>query len=419
MDAKRRMKEITSVSRRGADALSQLTAGEKNRALKAMAEEMDKGRDSIKKANRSDIASAERSGETRAFIDRLTLDDKRIDGMCSMMRDVEALKDPVGEVIEKTSRPNGLLIEKVRVPIGVIGIIYEARPNVTAECVALCVKSGNAVILRGGSGSINSNKAIYALLKKAFLRCGLDEGAFVLIEDTDRAFVDAMLEAADDIDLIMPRGGESLIREVALKSRVPVIKHYKGVCSTYVDSDADPDMAERICLNAKLQCPGVCNAMETMLVHTDIAERFLASISSKLKKAGVRIKGCKETVRILGQVAEKADDKDYATEWLDLILNIKVVRSLQEAVEHISVFGSAHSDSIITRNEEHAEEFLKKVDSSAVYVNASTRFTDGGEFGKGAEIGISTDRLHARGPMGLEELTTYKYVVRGTGQIRE
>ena len=419
MNAKTRMREITDRARCGAVVLSRLNADEKNEILFLMAKELNAARENIKKANLVDVKAAEKSGKTEAFIDRLELTDDRIDGMCQMMKDVAKIDDPVGSIIERKERPNRLRIEKVRVPIGVIGIIYEARPNVTADCISLCLKSGNAVILRGGSDSINSNKAIYSVLREAALKRGLDDGAFILVEDTSRDLVNAMLEASGGIDLIMPRGGESLIREVSEKSKVPVIKHYKGICSIYVDDEADLNMAVKICINAKVERPGVCNAMETMLVHRDIAEEFLKKISEKLIIAGVKIKGCVETIKILGKRVEPAVDEDYATEWLDLVLNIKIVSSLDGAAEHIAVFGSAHSDAIITQNAAHAERFLKIVDSSTVYVNASTRFTDGGEFGKGAEIGISTDRLHARGPMGLEELTTYKYIVRGTGQIRE
>ena len=418
MNAKTMMKDITERAKKAAAELSVMPAEDKNKVLLAMAEGIESARDVIKKANKADIERAEKSGKSGAFIDRLGLDDKRIDGMAAMMREVSALADPVGEVLEKRQRPNGLVIEKVRVPIGVIGIIYESRPNVTADCVSLCLKSGNAVILRGGSDAISSNKAIYEALRKAAAGRGLSEGAFILIEDTSRQLVDAMLRAEGGIDLIMPRGGESLIREVSEKSRIPVIKHYKGICHVYVDSEADLDMAEKICFNAKVQRPGVCNAMETMLVHEKAAEAFLPRMAAKLREAGVRLKGCPRTRQILGALAEKADEKDFATEWLDLVLSVRVVVSEEEAIEHIAMFGSDHSDAIVTENAASAREFLKRVDSAAVYVNASTRFTDGGEFGKGAEIGISTDKLHARGPMGLEELCTYKYVVRGSGQIR-
>jgi len=419
MDSKTIMKDITDRAREAAVELAVMDAKSKNKVLLSMAEELDNSRDNIKKANETDIASAEKNGRNKAFLDRLKLDDKRIDGMCSMMRVVAGLKDPVGDVLEKTERPNGIVIEKVRVPIGVIGIIYEARPNVTADCVSLCIKSGNAVILRGGSDAVNSNKAVCRALKSASGGCGMADGAFILIEDTSRSLVEAMLESSDGIDLIMPRGGESLINEVASKSKIPVIKHYKGICHIFVDETADLDMAEKICMNAKVQRPGVCNAMETMLVHEKIADEFLPRIAGELKSAGVLIKGCPLTVEILDGAVEPAKDEDYGTEWLDLVLNVRVVHSPADAIAHINRFGSKHSDAIITEDRKNAEEFTGKVDSSAVYVNASTRFTDGGEFGKGAEIGISTDKLHARGPMGLEELCTYKYVVHGSGQIRE
>ncbi len=420
MDAKGKMKDITDRAKKAARVLSIMSADEKNRILLAMAEAIKKEKDAIKQANVQDAEAARKNGKNEAFIDRLTLTDKRIDGMYSMIRDVASLEDPVGKTIEKTKRPNGLVIEKIRVPIGVIGIIYESRPNVTADCAALCFKSGNSVILRGGSDSVRSNTAIYKALKKAAESEGLKEDAFILIEDTSRDMVDAMLEAAGDIDLIMPRGGESLIRQVAEKSRVPVIKHYKGICHVYVDKDADLKMAEGICMNAKIQRPGVCNAMETMLVHEGVAGQFLPMIAKKMTEAGVKLKGCSRTREILeGTDVEEATDEDYMTEYLDLILNIRVVGSLDEAIKHIAKYGSNHSDAIVTQNRGNGLEFTKRVDSSAVYINASTRFTDGGEFGKGAEIGISTDKLHARGPMGLEELTSYKYVVHGKGHVRQ
>ena len=413
------MKQITDKAKKATSSLAVLTAEKKNSVLLKMAEALDENNEAIKSANAVDIKNAQAKEKNKAFLDRLEINDKRMFGMIQMMKDVAGLKDPVGDVIEKNKRPNGLIIEKVRVPIGVIGIIYESRPNVTADCVSLCFKSGNAVILRGGSDAINTNKAIYDVLKNSAILEGIDEGAFILIEDTSREMVDAMLVSTEGIDLIMPRGGESLIKEVVEKSRVPVIKHYKGVCHIYVDKDANLDMAEKICFNAKVQRPGVCNAMETMLVHKDVADKYILKFSKKLQTAGVKINGCVETLAILGSSAEEASNDDFATEWLDLILNVKVVSSLDEAIEHISTFGSAHSDAIVTDKVQTSDEFLKRVDSSSVYVNASTRFTDGGEFGKGAEIGISTDKLHARGPMGLEELTTYKYIIRGNGQIRE
>lgn len=414
-----KMRQITTKAREAALELAVTPTEKKDKVLLAMSRGIDAAREDIKKANLQDIANAEKSGKSKAFVDRLRLDDRRIDGMCAMMKEVAGLDDPVGKVIESVRRPNGLLIKKVRVPIGVIGVIYESRPNVTADCVALCLKAGNSVILRGGSDAIVSNKAIYACIKKAASREGLHEGTFILIEDTSRVLVDAMLKAVGGVDLIMPRGGESLIEEVVKKSRIPVIKHYKGICHVYVDGSADLRMAEEICFNAKVQRPGVCNAMETMLVHEKAAAVFLPIIGKKLIDAGVTLKGCPRTRAILkGEKVKVATNSDYATEYLDLVLNVRVVKSLDEAIEHITRFGSAHSDAIVTDNKNNADEFTKRVDSAAVYVNASTRFTDGGEFGKGAEIGISTDKLHARGPMGLEELTSYKYVVHGNGQIR-
>jgi glutamate-5-semialdehyde dehydrogenase len=413
VDAKKVMKDMTTLARKAAIELALMDSKKKDATLLAMADAINAARVGIKKANDADVELARKNGKTAAFIDRLELTDKRIDGMCAMLRDVAALKDPVGDILEKTTRPNGLVIEKVRVPIGVIGIIYESRPNVTADCAALCLKSGNVTILRGGSDAIRSNKAIYEAMKNAATKSGLPDGAFMLIEDTSRELVDAMLEAVGEIDLVMPRGGESLIREVVMKSRIPVIKHYKGVCHVYVDSDADLAMAESICMNAKVQRPGVCNSMETMLVHEAVAGTFLPAIGAKLKAAGVKIKGCENTRKLLGKEVSAATDEDYSTEWSDLILNVKVVSSMDEAVEHIARFGSDHSDAIVTKDSAKGVEFTRRVDSAAVYVNASTRFTDGQEFGKGAEIGISTDKIHARGPMGLEELTSYKY-----GQIR-
>jgi len=418
MDSVKTINKIALSARSAEKQLSVMTSDEKNKVLTDMAESILAFRMKIKKANDKDIASAKKNGKNEAFIDRLKLDEKRIDEMAQMIKDVADLDDPVGVVIEKKTRPNGLIIEKVRVPIGVIGIIYESRPNVTAECVSLCFKSGNASILRGGSCAINSNKAIFSALKKAAEDNGVKKGAFGLIEDPSRSLVGAMLTADGKIDLIMPRGGEDLIREVVSKSTIPIIKHYKGICHVYVDSESDPDMAEEICLNAKIERPGVCNAMETMLVHSACAGEFLPKIAKKLIRSGVKIKGCKKTIKILGEKVEKATKKDFATEWLDLVLNVRIVDSLEEAIEHISKFGSHHSDAIVTKNKKNADKFLQEVDSAAVYVNASTRFTDGGEFGKGAEIGISTDKIHARGPMGLEELCSYKYVVRGNGQIR-
>ncbi|MBF0217040.1 MAG: glutamate-5-semialdehyde dehydrogenase [Candidatus Omnitrophica bacterium] len=413
------IKDIVTRAKKAAPGLSTLDTAVKDRTLLAMAVILDEGRAAIKAANDLDVKKAVEGGKDPAFIDRLKLNDKRIDGMRDMMKEVAALKDPLWKVIDRKERPNGLIVEKVRVPIGVIGIIYESRPNVTADCIALCFKSGNAVILRGGTDAINSNKVIYSLLKKAASLEKLDEGVFQLIEDTKREAVDEMLQASWGIDLIMPRGGESLIRNVVEKSRIPVIKHYKGVCHVYIDLGSERNMALDIAYNAKVQRPGVCNAMETLLVHEGAAGDILPEIARRYTEAGVVMKGCPVTVGILKAYdIVEAREEDYYTEYSALKMNIRVVHSIDEAIAHISGYGSHHSDAIVTNNAASAEKFLREVDSAAVYVNASTRFTDGGEFGLGAEIGISTDKIHARGPMGLEELTIYKYIVRGAGQIR-
>ncbi len=418
MDYKKKMMEISQKAQKAAGALCAMSSKEKNALLISMSEAIRKNKEEILKANDRDMSNAIKAGRTEAFIDRLKLSDQRIEKMAIMLEEVAQLPDPVGDMLEEVKRPNGLIIRKVSVPIGVIGIIYESRPNVTADCAGLCLKSGNSVILRGGSAAFYSNRSIFEVLKKACLKKVRQE-LFFFLEDTSRELVNAMLKDKEGIDLIMPRGGESLIRMVAENSHVPVIKHYKGLCHTYVDSSANKTMAERICFNAKVQRPGVCNAMETLIVHRGIADEFLPSLAEDLFKSGVSIKGCCETRKILGKEINEATEEDYNTEWLDLVLNVKVVGDLQEAIEHINRYGSKHSDAIITEDEKASEIFKLKVDSSTVYVNASTRFTDGGEFGKGAEIGISTDKLHARGPMGLKELTTYKYIVSGNGQIRE
>jgi len=389
----------------------------KNRALLEMADAIEDKAGLIKEENRKDLESGREKGLSKAMIDRLELTDKRIAGMAKGLREVAALPDPVGAVESMRRRPNGLLIGKMRVPIGVIGVIYESRPNVTADATSLCLKSGNAVVLRGGSEAINSNICIADILSEAATSAGIPEGAVSLIRTTDRAAVDEMLRAQGLIDLIIPRGGEGLIRRVAERSLIPVIKHYKGVCHVYVDDEADLDMAETISFNAKVQRPGVCNAMETLLVHRDVAEAFLPRMLGKLSEAGVEIRGCPETCRIYPG-AKPATEDDWYAEYLDLILAVRIVSDIDEAISHINRYGSAHTDAIVTRNYFKARKFVTEVDSSSVMVNASTRFSDGGEYGLGAEIGISTDKLHARGPMGLEELTTYKWVVYGDGQIR-
>jgi len=405
-------------AKEAASALRKLSSEVKNRALIAMAEALKARSEEILEANQKDVAAGKEKGLSTALIDRLTLNEKRINAMSEGLCEVAALPDPVGEVMRMWRRPNGLRIGKIRVPIGVIGIIYEARPNVTADAAGLCLKSGNAVILRGGSEAINSNTVIAKILQEAAAGEGVPEGAIQLVESTDRQAVNIMLSLDQYIDLIIPRGGKGLIETVVSNSRIPVIKHYAGVCHVYVDKDANMDMAEEITFNAKVQRPGVCNAMETLLVAEDIAEEFLPVIAQRLKTAGVELRGCPATRKILPDILE-ASEEDWYTEYLDLILSIKIVKNVEEAIEHINKYGTHHSDAIVTENYATAMKFLEEVDSAAVYVNASTRFTDGYEFGMGAEIGISTDKLHARGPMGLEELTTYKFIVLGSGQIRE
>lgn len=412
------IKKICETAKAASRAMALVKDSVKKKALNAMAAALKKNTAYIIAQNAKDVQSAAKNGLSKALIDRLTLNEKRIQAMAGSLAGIAKLKDPVGEVLETAKRPNGLVIKKVRVPIGVILIIYESRPNVTSDCIGLCLKSGNSVILRGGSEAINSNTAIFDVLNKEALACGLPEGAITLIKDTDRAIVNELLKQEGLIDLVMPRGGESLIREVAENSYIPVIKHYKGVCHTYVDESADLKMAENICFNAKVQRPGVCNAMETMLVNAKIAGMFLPSMIKRFEDAGVEIRGCSETQKIVSGIKKVSED-DWYTEYLDLILSVKIVEDIDEAIAHIMKYGSYHSDAIITKDKSSADKFLNEIDSACVYVNASTRFTDGGEFGKGAEIGISTDKLHARGPMGVEELTSYKYLVYGKGQIRK
>ena len=401
-------------------AMALLPASVKNRALKAMADGLERGAAEILAANARDLSAARKRGLQGALLDRLMLNRKRIAEMAQGLREVARLPDPVGQIISKWSRPNGLKIAKVRVPIGVIAIIYEARPNVTADCAGLCIKSGNCVILRGGSEAIHSNRAIFRRLETAGRKAGLPAGALQLVWSTDRRLVDRLLGQVGGVDLVIPRGGEGLIRQVVEKARVPVIKQYKGICHTFVDASADLKRAEEICFNAKVQRPGVCNAMETLLVHRSAAPKFLPAMARRYLNSGVELRGDAPTRKILKWMPVKAATaEDWATEYLDLVLSVKVVGSLREAMEHIRRYGSGHSDAIITRSKPNADQFLQGVDSACVYVNASTRFTDGGQFGLGAEIGVSTDKIHARGPMGLEELTTYKYEVTGSGQVRK
>lgn len=400
-----------------ATTLGLLNEGQKNEALHLMADQLQKEHASIIEANREDLDNGRKNGLSSSLLDRLALDRKRIDAMAEGLRQIAALPDPIGEVLEDNVRPNGLRIVKKRVPLGVIGIIYEARPNVTVDAAGLCLKTGNAVVLRGGSAAIQSNKRIVEVLKQAMAQTAMPLDALQIIEDTSRASADEMLRLNGLLDVLIPRGGASLIRNVVENATVPVIETGAGICHTYVDESADPVMAESIAINAKVQRPSVCNAMETLLVHESYAADHLAGLLGKFKDLNVEIRGCGRT-RQLVPWAGAATEEDYATEYNDYILNVKIVRDLDEAIGHIARFGTKHSECIVTENKARAELFLNKVDAAAVYHNASTRFTDGFEFGYGAEIGISTQKLHARGPMGLPALTSTKYVVVGTGQIR-
>ena len=389
----------------------------KNAILIEMADALDERRADIAEANRLDLEAARAAGLSPVMLDRLTLTPARIDGMISGLREVAALKDPVGETISRWIRPNGLEIIKQRVPIGVIGIIYESRPNVTVDTAALCLKTSNAVILRGGKESVHSNAILADILIAVGRRKGMPEDAIQLIRTADREAVRELVQLEGYVDLVIPRGGEALIRAVTENARVPVIKHYKGICHTYVDESADVAMAVAIAINAKCQRPGVCNAMETLLVHEAIAPVFLPTFAKRATECGVTLLG-DGAAREVVPAMQVATEEDWTTEYLDLRLSVRVVGSVREAVAHINKYGSRHSDAIVAESEAAQKIFTQEVDSATVYVNASTRFTDGGEFGMGAEIGISTDKLHARGPMGLEELTTYKYVIQGKGQVR-
>jgi glutamate-5-semialdehyde dehydrogenase len=417
MELKKTIEGIVKAAKDSSMVLAKASTDVKNRVLDNMAKGLRRKADIIIEANKKDIIAARRQGLSSAFIDRLTLNKTGIDEMADSIKAVAELKDPCGVIDKMWKRPNGLIIGKMRVPIGVIGIIYESRPNVTADCAGLCIKSGNAVILKGGKESINSNIAIYTVLKEALRKEALPEGCIGLIESTERKAISYMLKMDDYIDLIIPRGGEGLIKMVTKESTIPVIKHYKGVCHVYVDADADIKKAINICINAKVQRPGVCNAMETMLVDEAIAEKFLPVIIRKFKEYDVEIRGCRATKGIIKDI-EDAKEQDWYEEYLDLILAVRVVKGVDGAIAHINKYGSRHSDAIVTEDFAKALKFLKEVDSACVYNNASTRFTDGYQFGFGAEIGISTDKIHARGPMALEELTTYKYIIFGNGQIR-
>ena len=424
-DLKTQIEDFGRRARAAARVLARTSREQKDRGLLAMADELVAAAPEILPANARDVEQARANGLSGAMLDRLTLTDARLAAMADGIREVAALPDPVGEIIRDWTRPNGLRIQKVRVPIGVVGIIYESRPNVTSDAAVLCTKTGNATILRGGSESIHSNVAIAAALSRGAARAGLPADSVLLIPTTDREAVRHLCEMDKWLDVIVPRGGKGLIEPVVRHARMPVIKHYDGICIMYVDRAADLAMAESIVINAKCQRPGVCNAIETVLVHREVAEKFFATTGKTLLEKGVQLRADEESRKTLNaqlptlnaQVTA-ATPADFRTEFLDLILAVKVVDSLDEAITHIEENGSHHSDGIVTADAETAERFLGEGDSATVYWIASTRFTDGGEFGFGAEIGISTDKLHARGPMALEELTTYKYVLRGNGQIR-
>ena len=398
--------------------LAPLSSAEKNRALRLMADGLEAQSDFLIKENEKDLEGARKAKISSAVLDRIALDSGRVQSMARGLRDVAALPDPVHEIVKMWRRPNGLQVGRMRIPLGVIGIIYEARPNVTADAAALCLKSGNAVILRGGSEAHFSNQAIGRILREACAETRVPPDAVQVVQVKDHALVQELLQLEEYIDLIIPRGGEELIRAVVANSRIPVIKHYKGVCHVYVDDEASLAMAEQICMNAKVQRPSVCNAMETLLVHQGIADRFLPSMIAKYQAAGVEIRGCEKTCAMATGI-KRATETDWTTEYLDLILSVRVVADMVEAIDHIERFGSEHTETIVTNNYQRARAFIDRVNSSAVLVNASTRFNDGGELGLGAEIGISTSKIHAFGPMGLEELTTTKFIVLGDGQIRE
>jgi len=417
VDIKQYVNEIAARAKAASRQLANISTEIKNTALFKMAVGLEKEAARLISENRKDLSEAEKKGISKSMIDRLTLNHDRIKAMADGLREVAALPDPVGEILKMWRRPNGMEVGRMRVPIGLIGIIYESRPNVTADSAALCLKSGNGVLLRGGSEAVHSNTAIAAVLSNAGAEAGIPEGAVSFIDNPDRACVMEMLRLNQYIDLIIPRGGEGLIRMVSENSTIPVIKHDKGICHVYVDNKADLAMAEKICFNAKVQRPGTCNAMETMLVHQDIAKTFLPAILGRMKEAGVEIRGCNRTKEIVPDITA-ATDKDWDTEYNDLILNVRTVTNMEEAMAHIATHGSQHSEAIVTNDYQNARQFQREVDASAVFVNASTRLNDGFEFGLGAEIGISTTRIHARGPMGLEELTSTKFIVFGNGQIR-
>ena len=412
------IRDMAKAARDSARRLSRVTTDQKNAALLSIASGLKEESAFIKEENRKDLARAEDVGLSSAMLDRLAIKDATIASMVSGLKDVAALDDPVATMGPTWIRPNGLQVARMRIPLGVIGIIYESRPNVTVDAAGLCLKAGNAVILRGGSEAFHSNQALASIIGRALKDAGIPEQSAQVVPVRDREAVLELLKQEEFVDLIIPRGGEGLIRFVVQNSKIPVLKHYKGVCHVYVDADADLDMAQDICFNAKVQRPGVCNAMETLLVHQAVAETFLPAMAEKLDNAGVEIRGCERTCRML-PAAKQAQESDWPAEYLDLILAVRVVENMDEAVTHVAKYSSNHTEAIVTRNYERARRFVREIDSSVVLVNASTRFNDGGQLGLGAEIGISTSKMHAFGPMGVDELTTTKFVVMGDGQVRE
>ena len=413
--------DLSTMGKRAVKAsrtLATAVTSQKNEALYAIAAALRNESEEIQKANRLDLETGRANGLRPSLLDRLSLDQKRIDAMADGVESVARFEDPVGRVLDGFTRPNGLKIRKIRVPLGVIGIIYEARPNVTADAAALCLKSGNAVILRGGKEAIHSNRAIAGIMRRAVETAGLPADSIQLIEDTTRESSSALMRLNDYLDVLIPRGGAGLIRAVVENSTVPVIETGTGNCHVYVDASANLEMALSIVDNAKTSRPSVCNACESVLVHRDLAPQFLPLLKERLDRHSVEWRGCERTREIIGESVLPATSDDYATEFLDYIISVRVVDSFDQAIEHIQTYSTGHSECIVTETLEHARRFTEEIDAAAVYVNASTRFTDGGEFGFGAEIGISTQKLHARGPMGLNELTSVKYIVEGTGQIR-
>jgi len=412
-----RIRQLARDARQASHAMARLSTGVKNELLIAMADALIAATPALIAENRKDLAVGEEKGLSSAMLDRLMLDEKRIKGMADGLREVAALPDPVGEVTRMWKRPNDLMVGKMRIPLGVIGIIYEARPNVTADAAALCLKAGNSVILRGGSEALHSNLAIAGVLQSEMAKAGIPCAALAVVPFTEREGVLELLKQEESIDLIIPRGGEGLIRFVVEHSKIPVIKHYKGVCHLFVDAAADYDMAERIIVNGKTQRPGVCNALETLLVHRDAAETFVPRIAATLAGLGVELRGDERFCELAPQ-AQPATEEDWAAEYLELILSCRVVDDMDQAMDHINRYGSLHTEAIVTRDYANAQRFIREVNSSCVLVNASTRFSDGNQLGLGAEIGISTTKLHSFGPMGLEDLTTTKFIVYGDGQVR-